>query len=212
MGNRVMCVTTPKTRVMQGDANTPQNICVTTTTPKGGWGGGDAASPVRREVVAQCTLSVPSPVPQDHHGGPTGRNGPQCGRQCGRGAVAVRGYAFALCGSARRFSRSTTLHVGNKCRIQLGKHDASTVARPGRERLSTRIESDAVIVLIVGLEDHLALSEAKLIDTANKHDVVIGFDRDLFGCKWRCRQHHACNQSYGSFHSSILPRFSVTFT
>ena len=51
MGDRMMCVTTPKTGVTQGDANTHENRCVTTTTPKGGWGGGDAASPVRRGVV-----------------------------------------------------------------------------------------------------------------------------------------------------------------
>jgi hypothetical protein len=58
MGNRMMCVTTLKTGVMQGDANTHENRCVTTTTPKGGWGGGDAASPVRREVVRDL---VPMP-------------------------------------------------------------------------------------------------------------------------------------------------------
>lgn len=78
MGNRMMCVTTPKTGVMQGDANTYENRCVTTTTPKGGRGGGDAASPVRREVVRDLV-----PMPRF----------PSVGR------VAVRGYAFALCGS-----------------------------------------------------------------------------------------------------------------
>lgn len=46
MGNRMMCVTTLKTGAMLGDATTHENRCVTTTTPKGGWGGGDAASPV----------------------------------------------------------------------------------------------------------------------------------------------------------------------
>lgn len=38
MGNRMMCVTTPKKQVTQGDANTPQNHCVTTPPPKGGEG------------------------------------------------------------------------------------------------------------------------------------------------------------------------------
>ena len=58
MGNRMMCVTTPKSGVTQGDANTLINRCVTTTTPYGGGGGGDAASPVRREVVRRL---VPMP-------------------------------------------------------------------------------------------------------------------------------------------------------
>ncbi len=55
MGNRMMCVTTPRAGVTQGDANTPNYRCVTTPTPKGGVGGGDAASPVPREVVQQNT-------------------------------------------------------------------------------------------------------------------------------------------------------------
>ncbi len=38
MGNGVMCATTQKSGVAQGDANTPKNSCATTTTPKGGWG------------------------------------------------------------------------------------------------------------------------------------------------------------------------------
>ncbi len=38
MGNRMMCVTTPKKQVTQGDANTPVNHCVTTPPPKGGGG------------------------------------------------------------------------------------------------------------------------------------------------------------------------------
>lgn len=46
MGERMKCVTTPKTGVTRGDANTSENRCVTTPTPKGGWGGGEAASPV----------------------------------------------------------------------------------------------------------------------------------------------------------------------
>ncbi len=36
MGNCMTCVTTPKSRVTQGDANTPKNRCVTTATPIGG--------------------------------------------------------------------------------------------------------------------------------------------------------------------------------
>lgn len=52
MGNRVKCVTTHKTTVTQGDANHPQNSCVTTTTPKGAVGGGGAAQ-LSPEVVTQ---------------------------------------------------------------------------------------------------------------------------------------------------------------
>lgn len=37
MGNGLMCATTPKTGVAQGDANTLKNRCATTTPPKGGW-------------------------------------------------------------------------------------------------------------------------------------------------------------------------------
>jgi len=75
MGNRMMCVTTPKTWVTQGDANTHENRCVTTTTPKGGWGGGDAASPVRREGMRDL---VPMP------------------RFLCRGGAAGRAVAFSL--------------------------------------------------------------------------------------------------------------------
>jgi hypothetical protein len=78
MGNRMKCVTTTKTVVMQGDANTNENRCVTTTTPKGGVGGGDAASPVRREVVRNLVPMPPLAF--------TGR-------------VAVRAFPFALCRS-----------------------------------------------------------------------------------------------------------------
>lgn len=39
MGKRVMCITTLKTVVMQGDANTTENRCITTPPLKGrGWG------------------------------------------------------------------------------------------------------------------------------------------------------------------------------
>lgn len=57
MGNRIVCITTTKREVMQGDAKTHQNRCVTTTTPKGGWGGGEAASPVRREGVRDLSIA-----------------------------------------------------------------------------------------------------------------------------------------------------------
>lgn len=51
MGDGMRCVTTTERGVTQGDATTPNNRCVTTTTPKGGWGGGEAASPVHGEVT-----------------------------------------------------------------------------------------------------------------------------------------------------------------
>ncbi|WP_172330005.1 hypothetical protein [Mangrovicoccus sp. HB161399] len=35
MGDRMKCITTPKTMVMQGDAKPLQNRCCTTTPPKG---------------------------------------------------------------------------------------------------------------------------------------------------------------------------------
>lgn len=79
MGNRMMCVTTPKTEVMRGDASSLENRCVTTTTPKGGWGGGDGASPVQREVV-RTLVQMPLII---------------------SGGVAWRGYAFALCQPSR---------------------------------------------------------------------------------------------------------------
>lgn len=58
MGKPMSATPTPESMVWQGGANTLENRCPTTTAPKGGWGGGDAASPVRREVV--CDL-VPMP-------------------------------------------------------------------------------------------------------------------------------------------------------
>ena len=54
MGNRIMCVTTPKKQVTQGDANTPVNHCVTTPPPKGGGGGGHALSGCREVVTQNC--------------------------------------------------------------------------------------------------------------------------------------------------------------
>jgi len=56
MGERMMCVTTPKKQVTQGDANTPQNHCVTTPPPKGGEGV-VTRSVGSHEVVTQTDLS-----------------------------------------------------------------------------------------------------------------------------------------------------------
>ncbi len=44
MGNGMMCATTQKSWVAQGDANTPKNSCATTTSPKRGGGGGGAGA------------------------------------------------------------------------------------------------------------------------------------------------------------------------
>ena len=66
MGNRMMCVTTPKKQVTQGDANTPVNHCVTTPPPKGGEGvvtrsGGS------REVVTQNGVTQQQTASQERH-------------------------------------------------------------------------------------------------------------------------------------------------
>lgn len=58
MGDRIVCVTATKREVMQGDAKNHENRCFTTTTPKGGgWGGGEAESPVRREGVRDLSIA-----------------------------------------------------------------------------------------------------------------------------------------------------------
>ncbi len=66
MGDRMMCVTTPKKQVTQGDANTPVNHCVTTPPPKGGGGGGDALSGAR-EVVTQNGVTQQQIGTQERH-------------------------------------------------------------------------------------------------------------------------------------------------
>jgi hypothetical protein len=59
MGYRMMCVTTSKTKVTQGDAKTPDNHCVTTPPPKGGEGVvTHTVGP--REVVTQSTARMQS--------------------------------------------------------------------------------------------------------------------------------------------------------
>ncbi|SHF99030.1 hypothetical protein SAMN05444149_1084 [Pseudosulfitobacter pseudonitzschiae] len=66
MGNRMMCVTTPKKQVTQGDANTPQNHCVTTPPPKGG----EVVvtrSVGPREVVTQNSVTQQQPHSQERH-------------------------------------------------------------------------------------------------------------------------------------------------
>lgn len=62
----MMCVTTPKKQVTQGDANTPQNHCVTTPPPKGGEGV-VTRSVGSREVVTQITGSRPRTHSQKGH-------------------------------------------------------------------------------------------------------------------------------------------------
>lgn len=70
MGRQMTCVTTPNCEVTHGDANTPKNRCVTTTTPKG------------VGVVVMHALPVSSEVTQNARGdlrakpSPTGRAGP----------------------------------------------------------------------------------------------------------------------------------------
>lgn len=59
MGNDLMCVTTPKNTVTQGDANAPANHCVTTPPPTGGAGGGNALSG-SPDVVTQNFKERPS--------------------------------------------------------------------------------------------------------------------------------------------------------
>jgi hypothetical protein len=58
MGNGLKRVTTPETQVTQGDANTLQIGCVTTPTPKGGVGGGDALATIGRGGDARPPLAL----------------------------------------------------------------------------------------------------------------------------------------------------------
>ena len=66
MGHRMMCVTTLKKQVTQGDANTPLNHCVTTPPPKGGEGV-VTRSVGSREVVTQTDLSQQQKRTQERH-------------------------------------------------------------------------------------------------------------------------------------------------
>lgn len=52
MGNRMNCVTTPKSTVTQGDANHLQNSASPPPPPTGG-GGGGGATQLSPEVVTQ---------------------------------------------------------------------------------------------------------------------------------------------------------------
>ena len=66
MGKRMMRVTTPEKQVTQGDANTPQNHCVTTPPPQGGEGV-VTRSVGSREVVTQTDLSQQQKRSQERH-------------------------------------------------------------------------------------------------------------------------------------------------
>ena len=77
MGYGMMCVTAPKTEVMQGDAITHENRCVTTPPLKGG----RVVVMLRHLLAARwCPDLVPMPL------------------FLSGGEAAVRAYAFALCG------------------------------------------------------------------------------------------------------------------
>lgn len=65
MGKPMICVTTPKNIVTQGDANTPKTAASPPPPPKGGVGGGSAPHLVA-EVVTQ---NQPNEGAQHDHSG-----------------------------------------------------------------------------------------------------------------------------------------------
>ncbi|SMO97675.1 hypothetical protein SAMN06265173_1387 [Thalassovita litoralis] len=93
MGNGMMCITTLKTGVMQGDANAVIKGAAPPPPPTGAVGGGDALH-LSAVVVMQVAPACLSQFPITPSGTQWVQVGAKCGRQCGPNAVTMR----ARCG------------------------------------------------------------------------------------------------------------------